>query len=177
MTQVNMMPSRNKKIALIGLMTACGILFGYIEFLFPLPIGIPGVKLGLSNIITLICMSVFGPYETLLILVLRVVLSGVLFGNLFGILYGMAGALLSFAVMFFVKRTNRFSIIGVSALGGVFHNIGQLLVAMAIVSELKLSFYLPVLIISGLVCGLITGIASNIMIPRVRKIISSQGNI
>lgn len=162
------MQSRSKLISYVALFTACGILFGYIEFLVPLPIGIPGVKIGLSNIITVCSMYLMGPVVSLIILVLRVVLSGLLFGNLFGILYGLSGALISFLFMYFAKKINIFSVFGLSVLGGVMHNIAQLVVATILISQLKLIYYLPALLISGVLAGLAVGFLSRIIINRIK---------
>lgn len=164
-----MMQSHSKKIALIGLLTACGILFGYVENLIDLPIGIPGVKIGISNIITVICIYMIGPIEALFVLVLRVVMSGFLFGNMYSLLYSLSGALFSYAFMVLGFKLNFFSIIGNSMLGGVTHNLGQLIIACIIISNLKLTFYIPVLLISGLIAGAIIGIISSIMINRLKR--------
>lgn len=165
------MLSRNKTIAMSGLMIACGILFGYIEFLFPLPIGIPGVKLGLSNVITLVCMVCLSPQISCVVLILRVILSGILFGNFFGLLYSLSGAALSFIAMYLIYRLDKFSIVGVSVVGGVAHNVAQLMVACFVVSELKMIYYLPVLLVSGLLCGIVVGTLGNILIPRIAYIL------
>jgi len=164
-----MMQSPNKKITLSGLMIACGIVLGYLEYLIPLPIGIPGVKIGLSNIVTLLSLYILGPAISAVIVLLRIVLSGILFGNLFGILYSLCGAIFAFATMYFCKRSSAFSIIGISVAGGVMHNVGQLLLACSIVKQIKLSFYLPVLLLSGLLCGVLVGIISTIIIDRINK--------
>lgn len=165
-TTQNMMQSHNKKIAYAGILISVGLIMGYLEFLIPLPVGIPGVKLGLSNIITLFSLYNFDPLFTFVVLILRVLLSGLLFGNLFGTLYGLSGAFISFIVMYLVKRGNIFSIVGVSIMGGIFHNIAQLIVACILISQIKLSIYLPVLLLSGLICGLAVGIISQIIINR-----------
>lgn len=157
------MQSRNKRITYAALLIALGIIFGYIEFLFPLPVGIPGVKLGLSNVITVVCLYLFDPIMALGVLIIRVVLSGMLFGNFFGILYSLAGALVSWFAMTSLKKFDVFSVIGVSVAGGVSHNIGQLIVACLVVSQLKIMFYLPVLLVSGVICGFIVGIVSRII--------------
>lgn len=161
---------QNKKIAQCGLLVAIGLIFGYIEFLFPLPIGVPGVKIGFSNIVTVICLYILNPLDCFLVLFIRVVLSGILFGNFYSILYSLTGALFSFLVMLIVKKVNIFSVTGISVCGGVFHNIGQLCVACITVSELRLTYYLPVLILSGVLCGGIIGIISSVLLNRVSKL-------
>lgn len=167
--KVNMMQLSNKKLAFSGLMVACGLVMGYLEFLIPLPIGIPGVKIGLSNIITLLTLYLMGPSISIIILLLRIILSGLLFGNAFGILYSLFGAVFAFASMYFCHKISKLSIVGVSVAGGVMHNIGQLILACFIVNQIKLSFYLPVLLLSGLLCGILVGIISGIVINRFDK--------
>ena len=157
----------NKKIAYISLLIALSLIFSYIETLIPINFGIAGVKIGLANIISVIALYLFGITTTLFIVSIRVILSGFLFGNLFSIIYSLVGGLLSICIMYFLKKTNKFSIIGASIGGGVFHNVGQLLVAMIVINELKLYFYFPVLIISGVIMGSVIGIISSLIINRV----------
>lgn len=165
----------NKKIPYAALFIACGILCGYIEYLFPLPIGIPGVKLGLSNIVTVICLYLFDPVMSIIVLFVRVLLSGFMFGNAFGIIYSLSGAVFSFLIMLLLKRFNWFSVTGISVAGGVTHNIGQLLVACFLISQLKLIYYLPILIISGVLCGFIVGFLSDIIIRTLKKMNMLKG--
>lgn len=165
------MQSRNRKTAYIGLFTACGILFGYIEFLLPLPIGIPGVKIGLSNIVTLSSLFLLGPGAAFIVMLLRIVLSGLMFGNFFGILYSLAGGIAAYITMLVAKRLGIFGVLGISIVGGVFHNIGQLVVAAVVVTSMKLIFYLPALLISGLIAGAAVGIASGIIINRLQRFV------
>jgi len=164
-----MMRLYNKNIAIAGLLIACGIIFGYIEYLFPLPIGIPGVKVGFSNVITLISLYTLPLPLCLCILILRILISGAMFGNLFGIIYSLAGALFSFLLMYLFKKTDIFSILGLSMLGGVGHNTAQLVVACLLVSQMKIFYYMPILLISGLMCGFIVGYISNEILKRVKN--------
>ena len=98
------------------------------------------------------------------------ILAGFLFGNLFAILYSLAGGLFSLTVMAFLKKTEKFSVLGVSMAGGVFHNIGQLMMAAIVLESLSITYYLPVLMISGIVTGLLIGIVANEMLKRVRSL-------
>lgn len=157
----------NKKIAYLSLMIALSLIFSYIETLIPLNFGIAGVKIGLANIISVIALYLFGFGYSLFIVIIRVILSGFLFGNLFSIIYSLTGGILSISIMYLLKKTDKFSITGVSIGGGVFHNAGQLLVAVLVINELKLYFYFPVLIIAGVIMGTIIGIISSIIISRV----------
>ena len=111
-----------------------------------------------------------GPKDALLLSVVRIVLSGFLFGNLFAILYSLAGGILSLAVMAVLKRRGTFSVMGVSIAGGVFHNIGQLAVAMAVVETYRVGYYLPVLLIAGMVTGMLIGIVSNEVLKRIQGV-------
>ena len=158
------------KVAYFGLFTALALIFSYVEMLIPFHIGIPGVKLGLANLIVVIGLYKIDIRQVYLLAVARVVLAGFMFGNMFSILYSLAGGVLSVTVMYLLKRTKKFSLIGVSIAGGVFHNIGQLLVAMVTVSSLNIAYYAPVLIIAGLVTGLLIGIASGEMLKRLKSI-------
>ena len=122
------------KISYFGIFTALALIFSYVETLIPVHVGIPGVKLGLANLIIVITLYKMGTKEAYILSVVRVILSGFIFGNMFSILYSMAGGLLSLGMMSLLKKTDKFSIFGVSMAGGVFHNIGQLFMA-AIVLE------------------------------------------
>ncbi|MDE6938533.1 MAG: Gx transporter family protein, partial [Lachnospiraceae bacterium] len=106
--------------------------------------------------------------EAFLLSVVRVVLSGFLFGNYFSIIYSLAGGMLSLAVMSLLKRSGGFSVMGVSIAGGVFHNIGQLIVAMLVVETFSVIYYVPVLLTAGMLAGLVIGIAANGMLRRLK---------
>ena len=158
------------KAAYFGVFTALALIFSYVETLIPIHIGIPGVKLGLANLIVVIALYRMGVREAYVLSVVRVILAGFLFGNLFAILYSLAGGLLSLTVMVFFKKTEKFSVLGVSMAGAVFHNIGQLIMAAIVLERLSITYYLPVLMISGIVTGLLIGIVANEMLKRVRSL-------
>lgn len=158
------------RVAYFGVFTALALIFSYVETLIPINFGIPGIKLGLANLITLISLYKMTVKEAYLISVVRVVLSGFIFGNLFAILYSLAGGVLSITTMTVCKKINKFSIYGVSMAGGVFHNIGQLIMAMLVVESVTIAGYLPVLLVSGLITGLVIGLVSNETIKRIGKI-------
>ncbi len=157
-----------KKTAYMGIFLALALICSYIETLIPFHIGIPGVKLGFTNIVIVWALYLLGTKEALAISVMRIVLSGMMFGNAFSIAYSLAGGLLSFIVMVLLKKTGRFKCISVSIAGGIFHNIGQLLVAAAIVQNLSVFYYIPVLFISGTITGLVIGVISQELILRVK---------
>lgn len=155
------------RIAYFGVFTALALIFSYVETLIPISFGIPGVKLGLANLIIVIALYKLRLKEAYLLSVTRVLLSGFLFGNYFSILYSLAGGVLSLSVMALLKKCGGFSIIGVSIAGGVTHNIGQLLVAMVVVETYQVTYYLPVLLIAGLLTGALIGVISGEMLKRL----------
>lgn len=155
------------RVAYFGVFTALALIFSYVESLIPVSLGIPGVKLGLANLIIVIALYKMRTRDAFLLSIVRVLLSGFIFGNYFSIIYSLAGAMLSLAVMAFLKRQEGFSVIGVSIAGGVCHNVGQLLVAMAVVETFSVVYYVPVLLIAGLITGFIIGIVANEMLKRM----------
>ncbi len=156
-----------KKVTAAALLAALALIFSYIEVLIPFNLGIPGIKLGIANLVVIIALYYLGIRYALLINLLRVFISGLLFSGLFGMLYSLAGALLSMAVMILLKRTNVFSITGVSMAGGVAHNLGQILTAAFVISNLKVFIYFPVLIISGVVSGAVIGILAYLILKKL----------
>ena len=158
--------NRNKKLANMAMLVALAMIFSYVESLIPINFGVPGMKLGVANLVT-----VTGLYflEIPAVSVLRVLLTGFLFGNGMSIIYSLAGAVVSLLAMVLVKKMDGISIVGVSITGGVFHNIGQILVAMAVVENLKLIYYLPVLLVAGTVTGFVIGIVAGKILPVVKK--------
>ena len=156
-----------KKLAMMGLFTALAMIFGYVEAILPISVGIPGVKLGLANIVVVFALYRLRPSEAFLINVVRIVLVSFMFGNLSVMLYSLAGGILSFAAMTFLKISKKFSIYGVSVAGGIFHNVGQLAVAMLVLETVSLVYYGPVLLIAGVVTGLVIGIAAKEVLKRI----------
>ena len=160
-----------KYIAFLGMLLALAVAAGYFERLIP-PIipAIPGIKLGLPNIAVIILLYI-KDYKTAFILnIFRVLLSGFLFTGPRGMIYGLSGALLSFIVMAVLKKSDGFGTVGVSAAGGVFHNLGQICVAALLVNNIKLFYYFPVLILFGTITGMIVGYLSGLIINRLNKI-------
>ncbi len=153
-----------------GVFTALALIFSYVETLIPIHLGAPGIKLGLANLIIVIVLYRTDWRQAFLLSVVRVILAGFLFGSLFSIIYSLAGGILSLAVMAFLSRTDRFSVVGVSMAGGVCHNIGQLIVAMIIVETYQVGYYLPVLLISGLLTGAVIGVLAGEILKRIRSI-------
>ena len=158
------------KVAYFGVFTALALIFSYVETLIPIQFGIPGVKLGLANLIIVIALYRMKLSEVYLLSIVRVLLAGFIFGNYFSIIYSLAGGILSLTVMAYLRKKGGFSVIGVSIAGGVFHNIGQLIVASVIVETFSVMYYVPVLLIAGLVTGLLIGIASDGMLKRLANL-------
>lgn len=158
------------RAAYFGVFTALALIFSYVETLIPISFGVPGVKLGLANLLTVIMLYKRNAKEALLLSVVRIVLSGFIFTGMSVILYSLAGGLLSLLVMTLLKRTKAFSVIGVSIAGGISHNIGQLLVAMAVVETYQVGYYLPVLLIAGALTGLLIGIISSEVLKRLKNV-------
>lgn len=158
-----------KKVAFLGVFLALALIFSYVETWIPNFFGVPGMKLGLTNIVIVIMLYCMGAGEAYGVSLCRVVLAGFLFGNPFSIIYGLAGAVFSLTVMLLIKKTGKFRIIVISAVGGICHNIGQLIIAILVVENYKVVYYLPVLLISGLITGIIIGIISQEIVLRVNK--------
>lgn len=170
MALFNKKDNRIRKTAFMGLFLALAMICSYIETLIPFSVGIPGIKLGLANIVVVLMLYSVGIKEALLVSVLRIVLVGILFGNAFSILYSLSGGILSFLVMFLMKKTDKFSCISVSITGGISHNIGQIIVAAWIVNSYNVFFYVPVLLLAGLLTGLLIGVIAKEVIVRLKNI-------
>ena len=156
--------------AYFGVLTALALIFSYIETLIPIQFGVPGIKLGLANLIIVIVLYKTDWREALLLSVVRIIIAGFIFGNLFSIVYSLAGGFLSLTVMVLLKRTDRFSVAGISMAGGVCHNIGQLVVAMIAVETYQVGYYLPVLLVAGLITGAVIGAAAGEVLKRIRNL-------
>lgn len=154
------------RVAYFGVFTALALIFSYVETLIPFNLGIPGVKLGLANLIIVVALYKMRLSEAYLLSVVRVLLAGFIFGNYFSIIYSLAGGLLSLTVMALLKKWGGFSLQGISIAGGVFHNIGQLIVAAVVVETFSVTYYFPVLLIAGLLTGLVIGIVAEMMLKR-----------
>lgn len=163
-----------KKTACMGMLVALAFIFSYIEALIPISIGIPGVKLGLANLVTIVALYTLGAVPAIGLSLLRIVLAGFTFGNLASMMYSLGGGILSILVMIAAKKTKLFSITGVSVLGAVFHNVGQIVVAVLVVETKSLFYYLPVLLISGIAAGVLIGILGGELVKRLGDFISSQ---
>ncbi len=143
------------------------LICSYVESLIPFYFGVPGVKLGLANLVVVLLLYAMGAKEALTVSVLRIVLAGFLFGNMFSIWYSLAGGLLSFFVMWLLKKCGKFGVLPISVSGGIFHNVGQLIVAAIVVENYNVFYYMPILLVAGLVTGALIGVAAQEMILRI----------
>ena len=160
-----------RKTSELGFFLAVALILSYVESLIPITFGIPGIKLGLPNMIVVLLLfgQRYGAKEALLVNGMRIVLSGFMFSNLYAILYALAGAVFSYVSMLIGKRLRCFSVIGVSVLGGLFHNIGQAVVAMIVVETFAVSYYIPFLIVAGTITGAFLGLIVMEIIPYLDR--------
>ena len=156
-------------VAQCGLLTAMTLVLGFIESLLPVAAGVPGIKLGLSNGVLLFALYMMDAPTAFLLMLLKVVLSGLLFGGVSAMMYALAGGICSMLGMILLKKL-RFSLITVSMAGAVLHNLGQVLLAMIILKTDQLIYYMAVLLLVGLACGAVTGVAAKATIGHMKKI-------
>lgn len=159
-----------KKLVQIGMLVAVAFVLGYVEALIPISLGVPGVKLGLPNLVVVLCLYECTLSQTVGVSLARVVLTGLTFGNLSMMLYSLAGSVLSLAAMFLLKKTGKFSVYGVSIAGGVSHNIGQILVAMTVLQTGLLVYYFPFLLAAGCLAGAAIGVAGGMLAKRLHGV-------
>ncbi|MBS6559368.1 MAG: Gx transporter family protein [Clostridiales bacterium] len=159
-----------KKVANYGVLVTLALVASYVETLIPISLGVPGAKIGLANLITIVALFLMGWKDAFAISIIRIVLAGFLFGNLFAIFYSLAGALLSLLIMMLLKKLE-FGTVAVSCAGGVAHNIGQISFAALLVENSRLFYYLPILLIAGVLAGIIIGIIGGELIKRLKGVL------
>ena len=159
---------KTKTLAFVGIAASVALLLSYIEFLTP-PVfaAVPGIKLGLPNIIILYVLYAIGPKHAAFVSFSRLCISTLLFGNVMMLAYSAAGAALSLAVMILLKKTGRFSSVGVSVAGGVSHNLGQVLVAMLLLDTPEILYYMIVLTVTGTLSGIFIGLCGGLLVSRI----------
>lgn len=162
-----MRKQRTRQIADYGLLTALALVLSYLESLVPAFFAVPGMKLGLTNVVVLIALYRMGWKQALAVNFVRILLVSMTFGNAFSLFYAMAGGMLSGIVMILLKKTEKFSMLSVSVAGGVFHNVGQILVAMLLLETWQIVSYLLVLWVSGIAAGAVIGIISYETLKRL----------
>ncbi len=157
-----------KNVARYALLVALAMVLSWLESLIVLPSLLPGMKVGLANLVVIFALYRLRPRDAAWISLVRVVLASITFGNAYSFAYSLVGAALSLAVMAGLKKWDRFSVLGVSIAGGVCHNIGQLLVAIAVLGTARLGWYLPALLFSGTLAGLAIGAIGGLIVQRVK---------
>ena len=159
---------KNKTIAFMGLCTALALVLAYVEILVqPLVPSIPGIKMGLPNIIIIFLLYRRGAFSAICVSLLRIVIVNMLFGNIMAFMYSIAGGVLSTLVMILLRRLNLMSEVGVSVAGGVTHNAGQILMAMLLLETAELGYYLVVLTVTGTIAGILVGLCGSVLIKKI----------
>lgn len=163
---------KSKNVATYGMLIALAFILSYLEKMIMLPVPIPGIKVGLANLVVITALYLMGPKHAFVLSMIRIILVGFTFGNLSTILFSFAGGILSWMIMVLAQKIKGLSMTGVSILGGVGHNVGQIVAAMFVVNSTTLLYYLPVLILSGLVAGTVIGITGALLINRLKNAIN-----
>lgn len=160
---------KSKKITIISLLVCLALVLSYLEMLIPPIVPFPGIKLGLSNLPVLIALYYFSWKESIYVATLKVALVATLFTGISGFMYAFTGTVFSLCIMILLFKIGKNSIIGVSFAGGVFHNLGQILMACLILGNIKIIYYFPPLILSGLVSGTLIGIVANLILNNIMR--------
>lgn len=168
-SQISKSSIRTRRLTMSAMYATLALIFTYVEFLIPYSVGVPGVKLGLANLVIIIVLYEMDFKYATAVNLLRIGLAGLLFNGIFAMFYSLSGGMISLILMWMLKKTDRFSMIGVSMAGGVAHNLGQLLVAAFVVSNIKMFIYFPLLVFSGIVAGIGIGIIAYVIDRRIPK--------
>lgn len=161
---------KSKRIAFLGLGTALALILAYVEVLIqPLFPSLPGIKMGLPNIIIVFLLYRRGAPTAVTVSLVRILLASLLFGNAMTLIYSLAGAVLSLSAMILLRRFNLLSEVGVSVAGGVAHNVGQIIAAMLLLETVELGYYLVVLTITGIIAGILVGLCGAMLIKKIPK--------
>ncbi len=158
-------------VATYGMLISLAFIFSYLEAIIPIPIPIPGVKLGLANLVTIVGLYTVGIKGTVAVSLVRIVLVGFTFGNASSMIYSLAGGGLSLLLMILIQRTGLFSQTGVSIVGGIGHNIGQLSIAAVVVQTSGVFYYLPFLMVAGIVAGAVIGLLGGLVTERIKNFV------
>lgn len=165
------MKDKTKKITLLGIFTCFALVLSYIELLIP-PIwsAVPGIKIGLPNIIIVFILYKSSFKDAVRISIIRILITAILFGNAYTLIYSLSGAILSLFIMFILKKTNKFSYIGVSISGAVSHNLGQIIAASILMRTKEIFYYMIVLSCTGIIAGIAVGILAIILLKYFEKL-------
>ena len=156
-----------RRLALSAMLAALALIFSYVEVLIPLPAPVPGIKLGIANLVIVMAIYKLGFRYAFTINCVRIVIAGLLFSGVFGMIYSFAGGILSLLVMYLLQRTGWFSMVGVSMAGGVAHNLGQLITASLLVQSVRMMSYFSILLFSGLISGILIGVLASLIYRRL----------
>ena len=159
-----------RQITTMGMLVALAMVLGFVETLIPINLGIPGMKLGLANIVVVIALFLFEVKTAVVVSILRIILIAMTFGNMSMMFYSIAGASLSLLSMIAISKIKSFSLISVSIIGGIMHNVGQIICAAFVVRTNGVFTYLPVLMIAGLVSGALIGIVAGLISVRLTNV-------
>lgn len=162
--------TKNNQIATRAILISLALVFSWLEAHIPAFFMVPGMKLGLTNLVVLVALYKLGWKDALFINCIRIVIVGITFGNFFSMVYSLSGAIVSFIVMVSLKGLTKLNIIAISVAGGIAHNVGQILVAMFVFESAMLLYYLPFLWLSGIVAGAVIGIISGLTVKRLPDI-------
>lgn len=158
----------SRRICLLAMLTALALIFGWLETLIPLPIAIPGIKLGLSNIVLLFSLYILSWRDTLILLFVKVLLSSLLFSGFPAFVYAITGGIFAFAGMILLKQC-KLSVVGVSTGGAVLHNIGQVVAAIFMLGTVRIVYLLAVLLLAGVATGALTGLLTTLILSILKK--------
>ena len=161
---------KTKKVATLGLCIALSMVLSFIESQIPPLVAVPGVKVGLPNLVMVFMLYKIGWKETAIVSIIRVVLVSMLFGSAVSMAYGLVGATFSLVGMILLKKSNLFSTIAVSVVGGVLHNVGQIATACVVMGTAQIVYYLPVLLISGTIAGVVIGFVAGLLVKKLDKL-------
>lgn len=159
-----------KKIAILAIIIVISLLFSYLDSLIIFPLPIPGLKMGLANIMVVYTLYKLNIKDAIMVSFIRLILAGILFGSIVSFLYGLVGAILSLTLMIILKKLTSLKMLTISIIGAIMHNIGQILVAVILMNTAEIALYLPILIITGIICGLAVGILSRLLFEYTKKI-------
>lgn len=160
-----------KKTALLGMVTSVALVLAYLEAILPpISTAVPGIKMGLPNLAIIFVLYRFGLKDAAVVSALRLFIVALLFGNVMTLAYSASGAVLSLALMGILKKTDKFSSVGVSVVGAVMHNLGQILVAIFLFETVQLGYYMIVLSVTGSIAGVLIGIGAGILLKRTEKL-------
>jgi heptaprenyl diphosphate synthase len=160
---------KTKKVAFLGMCIALSMILSFVESQIPPLMAVPGVKVGLPNIVMVFMLYKIGAKETAIVSILRVILVGILFGTPLSMIYSLVGAALSLIGMIILKKTNLFAPVTVSVVGGILHNVGQIATACFVMETAEIAYYLPVLFISGTIAGILIGLTAAMILKRLDK--------